>query len=175
MTPLDLQDELVEEIKRIFNASEYLYKKPTDPSEDEDEIEDVEEKERGFELVPIQVFAQDIPVLDTDDESDPVPYIIVRLNSGSDEGTRDSFNEVKLVIIIGIWDDNPDQQGYRDVMNIIQKLYHRFHKDPNLNGKAAYSGGFKWAMQEDGYFPYFFGACTLTFNIAAIRREDRFA
>lgn len=155
MTPLMLQDELVEEMKRLLR--DYLYKTP------------------AGERVPINVFAQSIPVNETDDDEDPIPYIIVRLNSGEDDGTRDSFNTVKLVIIVGIWDDALDSQGHRDVMNIIQKVYHRFQTNPNLNNKAVYSGKFDWAMQEDGYYPYFFGACSLQFHIAAIRREDEFA
>lgn len=155
MTPLDLQDELVEELKRLL--ANYLYKEP------------------GGGRVPIKVFAQNIPINETDDEADPIPYIIVRLNSGEDKGDRDSFNTVKLVIIIGIWDDATDTQGHRDVSNIIQKIYHRFQTKPNLNGKAVFNGEFDWALQEDNYYPYSFGACSLIFNISAIRREDELA
>jgi hypothetical protein len=150
-----LQDELVEEMNRLFKG--YLYKEP------------------GGERVPIKVYPQSIPVNQSDDEADPIPYIIVRLSSGEDTGERDSFNTVKLVIIIGIWDDALDAQGHRDVLNIIQKVYERFQENPNLNNKAAYAGDFHWALQEDGYYPYHFGACSLNFHIAAIRREDRFA
>lgn len=155
MTPLDLQDELVEELKRLF--SDYLYKAPSG------------------ERVPIQVFPQSLPVNETDDDEDPIPYIIVRLNTGKDEGTRDSNNTVKLVVIIGTWDKDLKAQGHRDVANIIQKIYHRFQTNPNLNGKAVHSGAFDWMLQEDNYYPYYFGACSLSFHIAAIRREDPFA
>ena len=155
MTPLDLQNELVEELKRLL--SDYLYKAPSG------------------ERVPINVYPQSIPINETDDEEDPIPYIIVRLNSGNDDGTRDSNNTVKLVIIIGLWDDALDAQGHRDVANIIQKIYHRFQTNPNLNGKAVYSGAFDWALQEDNYYPYSFGACSLSFHIAAIRREDEYS
>lgn len=155
MTPIMLQDELVEESRRLLQG--HLYKEP------------------GGTRIPINVYAQNIPVVESDDEADPVPYIIVRLNSGEDTGERESNNTVKLVIIIGLWDDSLDAQGHREVLNIIQKFYERFHKDPNLNNKAVYAGDFHWALQEDGYYPYFFGACTLNFHIAAIRKEDRFS
>ena len=155
MTPLMLQDELVEEMKRLF--SDYLYKNSLG------------------ERVQIKIFAQDIPVKETDDDEDPIPYIIVRLKSGSDLGTRDSNNTVDLLIIGGIWDGGLDSQGHRDLMNIFQKVYERFQTNPNLNNKAVYSGNFNWALQDDNYYPYSFGACSLSFNIAAIRREDPFA
>lgn len=154
-TPLTLQDELVEELKRLL--ADYLYKSPTG------------------ERVPIKVFAQSIPINETDEEEDPIPYVIVRLNKGSDEGTRDSNHIVKLVIIIGIWDDGLDAQAHRTVMNIINKVYRRFQANPNLNHKAVYAGNFDWLLQEDNYYPYSFGACSLDFYIAAIRREDPFA
>lgn len=155
MTPLDLQDELVVEMKRLL--SDYRYKAP------------------GGKRVQINAFAQSLPINKTDDEADPVPYIIVRLNEGKDDGMRDSNNIVSLVIVICTWDDALDSQGYRDVANIIQKIYERFHTNPNLNGKAVYSGKFDWMLQEDNYYPYSFGACSLSFNIPAIRREDPFA
>ena len=47
MTPTMLQDELVEEMKRLFQ--DYLYKQP------------------GGERVPIKVFPQNIPVNETDE------------------------------------------------------------------------------------------------------------
>lgn len=155
-TPIMLQDALVEEMKELFK--DCLYKQPGT-------------KKR----VPINVFPQNIPVNESDDDDDPVPYIIVRLNQGSDAGTRDSFHTVKVVIIAGIWDDGRDDQGHRDVLNIVQKIYDRFQTNPNLNNVAVYSGEFNWALQEDGYYPYFFGACSLDFHIAALRREDKFA
>lgn len=156
MTPLMLQDELAAELERLF--SDYAYKKPG-----------------SEERVPLNVFTQHIPINESDDEEDPVPYLIVRLSSGDDEGGRDSFNEVHLVVIVGIFDDALNAQGHRDILNIIQKIYERFSENPNLNNKAAYTGAFHWATQEDNYYPFFFGACSMSFNIAAIRREDEYA
>lgn len=156
MTPLELQDELIGEMSRILEG--YAYKTPNGG------------------LIPVNVFAQELPMNGTDDEYDPVPYIIVRLTGGEDDGGRESFNTVSVVLIVGIWDDSPEAQGHRDVMNIIQKIYQRFHENPDLNRKAAYAGGFAWAMQDDEYYPYSIGACHMKFHIAAVRRkEDYFA
>lgn len=152
MTPLMLQDLLAEEIKDILK--DYLYKTP------------------AGERVPMNVFTQNIPVNQDDEDEDPIPYVIIRLNSGEDSGEGDSFNTVNLVIIVGIWDDSSEAQGHRDVLNVFQKVYERFHKNPSLKNQAVYIGKFDWALQEDTYYPYSFGACSLSFHIAAIRRED---
>ena len=124
---------------------------------------------------PLRIFKQDVPINETDDDFDPAPYIIVRLKSGDDDGTADAFNTVTVIFIIAIWDDDNNSQGYRDVLNIIQKIYMRFHKDPMLNNQFMYAGNYHWALQEDNYWPYFFGACTLNFNIPSIRRENDYA
>ena len=170
MTPLDLQDDLVAELKELFQP--FLYKVPMD-------LEDLDTEDGGaaasVKRVPINVYSQALPVQQSDEEEDPVPYLIVRLSSGEDPGGESSSNTVKLVIIIGVWDDALDNQGHRDVLNIIQKIYERFSKNPCLNHRSVYTGEFNWAAQEDGYFPYFFGACSMSFNIAAIRREDPLA
>lgn len=155
MTPLMLQDELVEEVKNLLSG--HLYKTP------------------AGECIPINVYPQNLPVNETDDDADPIPYVIVRLNSGEDKSEGDSNNTVKLVLIIATWDDALNNQGYRDVLNIIQKIYHRFEMNPNLNGVGVFNGAFKWAIQDDNYYPYNFGACELNFHIAAVRREDPFA
>lgn len=154
MTPLDLQDALVSDIKKILVGHKY--------------------KTPAGKMIPINVFAQNIPVNESDDDEDPIPYIIVRLNTGEDLGAKDSNYVIGLVIIIGIWDDALDSQGHRTVLNIINKIYERFQKNPSV-GDAIYTGEFHWANQEDGYYPYYFGACTLSFNIPAIRREDPYA
>ena len=156
MTALELQDALVEEVKSILDG--YLYKK-------------VATEER----VPINIYPQNIPISETDDEEAPIPYIIVRLSSGEDAGDADSFHTVRVLFIIGIWDDSSEAQGHRDVMNIIHKIYQRFYEDPRLQDKAIRTGAFHWAPQEDAYYPFFFGACSMDFAISAIRREDPFA
>lgn len=156
MTPVELQDALVEEIKKIFKN--YAYKTPA-----------------GGKRVPVNVYPQSIPINETDEEEDPVPYIIVRLSTGDDDGSQESFNDVNIVIIIGLWDDDMKAQGYRDVMSIMWKIYERFHRNPNLDNKAIYKGKFHWMVQEDNYYPYYFGACSISFHIAAIRREDEYA
>lgn len=68
MTPIDLQNELCEEIRRILDGYEYRNAKG--------------------EYMPINIFPQNIPITESDEDIDPIPYVIVRLNSGDDDGKR---------------------------------------------------------------------------------------
>lgn len=152
MTPSMLQDELIKELRNIFQP--FLY------------------RNSEGKRVPINIFAQNIPIQQTDEEEEPIPYIIVRVRSGSDAGEKNGAHIVSIMYIIGMWDNEESAQGHRDVLNVIQKVYERFSKNASLNGKAVYDGQFDWALQEDNYFPYYFGACSMNFKIEAIRRED---
>lgn len=204
LTPIGLIDALVEELNKVFDGYLYkiphdpenaktlddfedegtpsaLNTEVDAPGEDDTESEEEEDKashDKESDYVKrrsLRIFAQDVPINETDDDFDPAPYIIVRAKSGDDDGTADGVNTVQIILIIAIWDDNNDSQGYRDVLDIIQKIYIRFHKEPMLNNQFMYAGNFHWMLQEDNYWPYFFGACTLNFNIPSIRRENEFA
>lgn len=155
MTPVMLQEELMDEFSKL--TEEMRFKMP------------------GGGYGKMGIYAQDIPILENQEQEEPFPYLIVRLINGTDSGDSDSKNTVHLVIIIGIWDDALDAQGHRDIMNVVGKIYERFSKNPYLNEKAVYSGGFEWKLQDDAYYPYYFGACMVSFTIPAIRREASWA
>lgn len=192
MTPEKFQDALCEEIRNLLKDRRYKKppKEPEEPEFNEDYYEDLDENPDGEtetepepepvepepELVKMTVFPQNIPVpLSVDEDENPVPYIIVRLNTGTDANTFDSEYIMKVVVIMGIWDDDRNAQGHRELLNIINLVYRRFATNPCLDGKYIYKGEFKWDIQEDGYYPYYFGAFEMNFAIPAIRREDPFA
>lgn len=157
MTSLDLQDKLADEIRNIL--SDYTYQTP------------------DGERRNINVYTQEIPHQETDGDEDPVPYLIVRINDGGskNEAQKDGPNVVNLVIIIAIYDMSLDAQGHRDVMNIIDKIYERFAKNPLLKDAGVFNGNHSWKLQEDDYYPYYFGAYAMSFEIPSIRREDPYA
>ena len=200
MTPEMFQDALCEEIRNLLKGRKYkkppkepeepdfdeeLYEDPDDDSEENSEENPDEEPEGSSEpelvvpepeLVEMTVYPQNIPVpLSGDEDENPVPYIIVRLNTGMDGNAPGSEYIMKVVVIMGIWDDDRSAQGHRELLNIINLVYSRFMKNPCLAGQYVYKGEFKWDIQEDGYYPYYFGAFEMNFAIPAIRREDPFA
>ena len=128
--------------------------------------------------------AKDIPDTVTDEEleegkynaeaeEDPYPYIIVRV----EQGTIDKIDQEQAVIvnlIIGVIDRDYNNQGHKDVLNIIQKVYERFAKNAILAKKYECVMPITWALQDEESFPYFFGGMALTFETIPIRREDPF-
>ena len=114
MIPTFLQDDLNEELKEILKNSTF--------------------KDTNGERKKINVFSQDLPVESNreDEDEDPFPYIINKLDSG-DIQSEESAHEVKVLLLIGIYDEDRNRQGYKDVLHIINKIYERVAKQNVLN------------------------------------------
>lgn len=118
-----LQDDLVEELKLVFK--DLRYKTP------------------GGELSEINIFPQALPipgpaeppegesteyleeglgVTDPVKEEDPYPYAIVRIEDGKIE-TIDGNQAVTVLIILGAYNDSLENQGHKDILNMIQRIY----------------------------------------------------
>ena len=135
---------------------------------------------------PIRVYPQDLPIIEGMDETEdrteeiPEPYIIVRTNEGNIQDAN-SPQEIALILVVCVYDKNPNRQGYRDVLHIIQEICGRYAKNPMVrikpdSGNAV--GGpwsivypIKWVAQQDDTHPYYFGAMSLKFEAPAVRQE----
>ena len=103
MTAQILQEELVKEIGVIFRDDLF--------------------KDSAGEYIKMNVYEQNLPIRQDEDAPDPIPYVIVRVETGQVKGGVEP-QEVFVTLLIGY---------------------------------------------------YFFGAASMTFATAAIRKEDRFA
>lgn len=161
MTAYYLQEDLREEIKKIFNG--FLLKTPK-----------LDQENKAI-LSQLNVYDQSLPLQESDEE-EPFPYVIVKLDQGNmKEG---SAHLVKVRLIIGVYDDDTNANGHKDVLNIIQKIYERFVVNPVLNGRYHMKDDnefpFLWALPDDDTNPYYFGVVEMTWEVAAMRRESEF-
>lgn len=173
MTPTFLQDALQTELQTLFDGLR---------------LEDPYGKR-----VPVNVYKQFLPVpvakeipdtvtdmeleegiYNTESVTVPFPYIIVRLEDGI-VSKIDREQTVHVNLLFGVIDRNPDNQGYKDVLNLIQRIMERFEKNPGLAGTYACLHPIEWVLQEEGSYPYFFGGMAMTFETAPIVREDPYA
>lgn len=150
-TPFDLQDALVNEIDDLFADFQL-----------------------GGVAGALNVYAQDLPETQTDDEdgSTPTPYCIVKLVDGSAGGKS---NAVRVVLVFCTRDTSVTRQGHRDLLTMIFRVYERFAKNPyigNFSFDIDAEGAFEWAVQDEDTYPYNIAACKLTFNCPAILKED---
>lgn len=152
MTPEMFQDDMIDELKKLLKNRKWKYPDGTEGQ--------------------FHFYAQNIPVEESDDDADPIPYIIVRLTKGNDAGGGQDNYVCKIIVIIGIYNPDKNAQGHRDLLSVINLMYERFEKNTGLAGKYTFLGNFDWNIQEDGYHPYYFGAVQMDFALPRIRRED---
>jgi hypothetical protein len=173
-----LQQDLVDELKRLFDGA--LFRTPGEPDES-----------GKPKMAPLRVFPQALPIpepanppdgdLDpelieeglglSDLNADPYPYIIVRVESGSIKEIGGE-QTVKATLLFGAFDDSYTNQGHRDVLHMIQKIYERFSKNAILAAKYENVMPINWALQDEESYPYYFGGMELFFNTLPIGRED---
>ena len=155
MTAQILQEELVKEIGVIFRDDLF--------------------KDSAGEYIKMNVYEQNLPIRQDEDAPDPIPYVIVRVETGQAKGGAEP-QEVFVTLLIGYFDDDAGNNGHKGVLGIIQKIQERFMKEPMLAKQFYFMNDeqhpFDWALQDEESFPYFFGAASMTFATAAIRIDS---
>ena len=61
-----------------------------------------------------------------------------------------------------------------DVLNLIEKVYQRFARDPVLAHQYICQQDFEWGLQDEDTWPYFFGAIGMSFSYMGIQRESKY-
>lgn len=142
------------------------------------------------EMKPLKAYRQQLPQFDAQETDDFFPYIIVRIDKGSVENPT-APHKVDVLLVIGIYDDGTEEYiqgsekefvgddgwdtrnlGTIAIMEVMEKIQTHYEQKPSLeNGKFYFDGAFHWAMQDEDSYPYYFGACELSFTLSAPRKE----
>ena len=165
MIELNLLDTLVEELTKLFK--------------------DYELKAKSGLQQNIKVFAQHLPqpqefeVIANSDEDLPeleesvepqgyseadieafFPCILVVLDGTEikEEGTTDAY-KIRVNFLIGTYDNNKNLQGYRDVLDIIEKIRQYILTMPNRILGARYQLRMPMSsnLTDEDTFPFYFG------------------
>ena len=151
MTPLGLQADLAEEIENITRHMSF--------------------QDKLGKEVRLKAFKQSLPMLKNDEDVEPFPYVIVRIVDGD---MPNNGEMIKIILIIGIYDNDEKAQGHMQILNIMQDIKERFRKNPILSKKYIASEEIKWTLQEEDTYPYFFGGMELNWQTQSIQREGRY-
>lgn len=150
MIPTDLQSSLRNRIIKIFEGD--LFKNPD-----------------GV-YVPMQVFEQHLPQKESK-EQNFYPYVIVQLNTGEQKAELEQ-HKAPILFIIGVYYDGKDNQGHKEVMGIINKLFENFSKFPMQDKRYEIDFPLRWGLHEEDVAPYYYGAVETTWKLPTFRRQD---
>lgn len=163
MTVFQLQQDLAEEIEKILS--------------------DMRFKNSHGKLTPMKAYCQDIPkrkqkirkgalMPEEEETEDPYPFCIVKAESG------DIFREtqrVSIMLILAVFNDDTQNQGQQELLNVIHKISERFIKDPVLKDMYRMEDGIEWVLDDEDRYPYFVGGMTMKWDAFFVEREDYYA
>ena len=150
MIPMDLQKELKERLEQEF--ADKLFENP------------------NGELVPIQIFEQHLPQKQKEDLS-LYPYIIIQLNNGT-QANETAAEGIKVVFLIGVFQEDSENQGYRNVVRVINRISSNLKQNPTVKRQFQLNYPYDWALYDEDVAPYFFGGIETTWNVPTFSRTE---
>lgn len=116
----------------------------------------------GEELIPLSIFEQSLPIPEKKRPETPetyqsidysvgeaeeavfhCPWCIVKIEGGSIPKIND-FQHIDVVVGFGIYHPGKDNKGHEELLNLFQRVYERFAKNPLLDRQYTCSGEFEW-------------------------------
>ena len=161
MNEIDLQDSMCDLLRDIFAGYQLLNK--------------------GGNLQEIQIFAQYVPqpagvtiharentglknYTDTDYESN-FPCIVVILNECEDkEERRIDASLVKMTLLFCVYDDAPECQGYRDLLNMQERVRNYLLVNRVVNNRFRLEMPVRTRLINCETWPVYFGEMDLVFQ-----------
>jgi hypothetical protein len=152
MTAFSLQSDLRDELEKL--------------------LFDCQMKGQDGEKAHFQVFENSTPIPEDDNEPDFFPYVVVRTQSGEIPESKDTAPTVKVLILIGLFDDDLENNGNHYVLLVIQRIIERFKKNTLLSEKYNCTGNIEWTLSDEDSYPFFFGGLEMNFTIPSIEKES---
>ena len=137
----------------------------------------------------IQIFPQDLPIragadlepeLDPEEDPDlepeqppedvPEPYVIVRI-PGGELPNQDTRQQVELVLVICVYDPDPNRQGFRDALHIVNTILTHYGRNGIVGRRYEVQYPIQWVVPEEDTHPYYFAGMALKLAAPAIFKE----
>lgn len=151
MTPIDLQDALVAEIKVLFSEERF-------------------QNVHG-DMVELNVYPQSLPIKKSRDDDEHFPYCIVRVTDGK---TQDEIGPAScsVLIVFGLYDESSDNQGYRDILHTLRALETHLFRKRIIADRFRIEYPFDWSVYDDeDMAPFYFGGVQTNWTLPAVRQE----
>lgn len=105
------------------------------------------------------------------DNTPRTPYALVQPAEGEE---MQDMGKAKIGIIVGVYDESDDNQGYMYVLNAMEEIKQYVMKNGPLNDEYEIEAPIKWTLYSDDNYPHWFGMLTTTWTMPGIQREVSF-
>ncbi|MEH7122109.1 hypothetical protein V7127_02570 [Bacillus sp. JJ1773] len=155
MIPIHLLDALVNRFESEFK--EFQLKDPKSPEE----------------YKKINIFSQHLPIKSKGKAKDTslYPYLIIRITDGGEDSSEET-GKSQILFIAGVYDESEDNQGFRDAIALINKVYQSLIRDPMVNDMFELDYPIRWTYQDEDSEPYYFSGLETNWKVPKPIRED---
>ena len=171
MIALSLQDALVRRLEEVF-GDEYTLKDKNGKEKPLRLFPQYLPRPRGIvpkKKAPGGKPEEDPEIYGPEDFEANFPCIVVKLDEGRDkEENAPDATRIDVRILVGVYDDDPDCQGYRDVLNVLEKIRLELLTHRYLERKYRLEMPFRWYLHEDQPWPVFFGQIETVWETARV-------
>ncbi len=179
MTQEFLQDAMVKDLEQLFEGETLknsagverrIRVYPQDvPIRAGSDIEDEPEPAADADLEVEQPEDQEPPGA-AQPEDVPEPYVVVHLNGG-ELPAPDEQQKVEAVLVVCVYDPDPNRQGFRDALHIVNKILTHYAENSIVGRRYEVQYPIKWVTHEEDTHPYYYAAMALTLTAPAIFKE----
>lgn len=154
MIPTILQDAIIERLNVLFDGDSF--KKPL--------------PDGTVSPAPLSVFAQGLPAKQSEHDIQ-FPFVIVKLMQARQE-KPDLAPRVRIGFIVGLYDDAPDNQGYRDLVRVLNRIVEDFKERPLTARYFELTYPIEVAPYEEETAPQWLGSIDTYWEAPILIRRD---
>ena len=121
---------------------------------------------------PVNVYTQNLPLKEGKDDESIYPFVCVCYDSSEIGSAHDGKELTDICFFMGIIDREKDKQGYRDILQMIERIKQHFFRKGIIRNAFRLEYPVKSMLQQEDTYPYFIGGIEAKCELFIVTEED---
>jgi len=118
-------------------------------------------------LVPVNLFLQNLPKETMGSDGKIAPFVLIRAEEMGQTSPTD-HTEISITLTGCIWDDDETMQGFRDLLNLFERIGIELRKRRYTKSRQYVLASFRVVFDDEDTYPFFYGAAQLEWTGANV-------
>lgn len=123
---------------------------------------------------PVNVYTQNLPLKEGKGDENIYPYVCVCYDDSEIENPYDGKETINLYFVMGIIDRGKDNQGYRDILQMSERIKQHFFRKGVIRNAFRLTYPVRTAIQQEDTYPYFIGGIEAKCELFIVTEEDKY-
>ncbi len=123
--------------------------------------------------IPINIYTQNLPLKEEKSDEKIYPFVCVGFAQSDIENPYDGKEVSDIYFVIGVVDREKDNQGYRDVLQMAEKIKQYFFRKGIIQNAFRLAYPVKTMLQQEETYPYFIGGIEAKCELFIVTEEDK--